>query len=89
MTLRKRVLISLIVSIAAAVLLLAVSRAANSNVLFLPQLPGYFASLSIWGVHSGEWNSVAGAIVVSAANALVYWLVVFGLSFLLRNRGPK
>jgi hypothetical protein len=74
------------VSIAAAVVLLAIQKATNTKALFLLQLPGFVASVSIWGVHSGPENPVAGFIVFSAANALVSWPVVFGLSFLLRNK---
>jgi hypothetical protein len=79
---------SLIVSIVAAVILLAAEEATNSKALFFPQLPGYFAAIAIWGVHGGERNA-AVFIVFSAANALVYWPIVFGLSFLLRNKGSN
>jgi hypothetical protein len=85
----KRLFLSLIVSIATAVLLLELEKATNSKALFYPQLPGYFAFVSIWGVHSGEGNSVEGLMVFCVANALVYWPVVFGLNFLLRNKAPS
>jgi hypothetical protein len=64
-------------------------KATNAKALFLLQLPGFFASVSIWGVHSGPENPVAGFIVFYAANALVYWPVVFGLTFLFRNKGSN
>jgi hypothetical protein len=86
LTVRERALRSLIASIVAAVLLLAMEKATNARAHFLLRLPGFVASVSIWGVHSGPENPVAGFIVFSAANALAYWPVAFGLGFLLRNK---
>jgi hypothetical protein len=71
----------------AAVILLVVERATNSKLLFLLQLPGFFAFASIWGIHSGPENRVAGYMVFAAANALVYWPIAFGLGFLFRRKG--
>jgi hypothetical protein len=88
-TLRRRVLTSLTASILAAVLLLAVERATNSKALFALQFPGFLVAASIWGIHSGPENPVTGYMVSCAANALVYWPIAFGLSFLFRRKGSS
>jgi len=67
LTLRKRALIWLTVSISAAVLLLLLEKATYSKALFLLQMPGFVATVSIWGVHSGRLNPVAVFIVFSGA----------------------
>lgn len=84
MRLRNRVLLSLAGSIAAAVLLNCFERLFKSKMLALFELPGLYAFLSIWGVHSGRWNSVEGIFVWLAVNSLAYWPVIFALSFLVR-----
>jgi len=81
-TLRKRVFAALAISISAAVVLLMVGRASDSKVLFVPQLPGFWLFSVLWGIHSGKGNSLCGLIVFRAANAVVYWPIAFGLSFL-------
>jgi hypothetical protein len=86
---RRRLLISFLASIVAAVVLLIVERATNSKLLFLLQLPGFFAFASIWGIHSGPENHAVGYIVFGGANALVYWPIAFGLGFLFRRKGSS
>jgi len=86
-TIRSRVLLSLIAGIVAAILLLVVERATNSKALFLLQLPGFFACACIWGIHSGPDNPLVGYLVFGAANAVGYWPIAFGLSFLVRRKG--
>lgn len=87
--LRRRILTSLLVSVAVSVLLLAVERATNSKALFTLQVPGFFACVMIWGIHSGPESPAVGYLVFGAANALVYWPLVFGLSFLFRRKGSS
>ena len=89
MALRRRVFTTLIVSVVASVLLLGVEHATGSKTLFDLQLPGFFACVLIWGVHSGPENPAVGYLVFGAANALVYWPLVFVLSFLLRHKRPS
>jgi len=88
-TLRRCILTSLIASVVVSVLLLAVEHATNSKALFILQFPGFFACVMIWGVHGGPENPAVGYLVFGAANALVYWPLVFGLSFLFRNKGSS
>jgi hypothetical protein len=89
LALRRRLLISLLGSIVAAVILLVLERATNSKVLMLLQLPGFFAYVNIWGIHSGPEHHVAGYIVFAAANALIYWPIAFGLGLLFRRKGSS
>ncbi len=86
MKLQKRVLLSLVASLAVAVLLLFVGQLTQSKVLFMMQLPGFYAFASIWGIHSGQWNSVAAYSVWVATNALSYWPIIFCLTFFIRNK---
>jgi len=85
----RRMITSLIGSILLSAALLLLERATSSQLLFELQFPGFFACVCIWGVHSGPDNPALGVIVFGAANALVYWPVCLGLSFLFRRKSPK
>jgi hypothetical protein len=89
MKLRKRLLVSLLVSCAASALLTGLEFATKSKLLFLLQLPVWFAWVSIWGVHSGPDNRFEGVAVWFAANALFYWVISLGLSFLVSRSGGQ
>ena len=86
MTLGKRLLLSLVASIGLSILLFLLERATNSKTLFLLQIPGLYASIGMWGVHSGPDNPAVGVIVFGGADALAYWPITFGLSYLLKRR---
>jgi len=88
-TRRNCILMSLVVSICASVVLLAAGRATNSKVLWFAQVPGFLAFVNIWGLHSGQANSLPGLTVFAATNALAYWPVAFGLSYLVRRPGSR
>jgi len=85
----KRILISVLASILLSVLLLLLERATASEALFDLQFPGFYACVLIWGVHSGPDNPAIGFMVFGAANALAYWPLCLGLSFLFRRKGSK
>jgi len=85
-TLRTRAFLSLAVGIALAVLFLTASRIAHSEAFLYPQLPGLFAALVIFGLHSGKSSSALALITFGAVNALAYWPLLFGLSYLLTAR---
>jgi hypothetical protein len=83
-TKRKRLLLSLLVSIVIAVLLVIAGQMSHSKGLLVAQMPGLGAFAMIWGIHS-SFTPVAWAVWI-AANALVYWPIIFALSFLIRNK---
>ncbi len=89
MKLGSRIIATLAASIVLSSTLLLLERATESKALFLLQLPGFLACVLIWGVHLGpEDPAVSTTIVFGAANATVYWPILFGLSFLF-IRGSK
>ena len=89
MKLSQRVVASLIASIVLSAVMILLERARNSEVLFDLQFPGFYACVLIWGFHSSPGNAALGHLVFGAANALAYWPLCFGLSFLFRNGGAK
>jgi len=89
MKLGKRIVTSLIASILLSAVLLLLERVTASTALFDLQFPGFYACVLIWGVHSSPDNPAIGYLVFGAANALAYWPLCFGLSFLFRSGGTK
>jgi len=85
MRLRNRVLVSLAVSIVFAVLLLILTEHFRSELLMYAQFPGFITFASIFGVHGG-YNEIAEKSVWVGTNALVYWPLVFALSFLIKRK---
>lgn len=86
MSLSRRNLITLIASILLSTALLILERATESKVLLTLQFPGFFACIRIWAIHSWPENPAKWMIVFGAVNALVYWPIIFALSFLLVRR---
>jgi hypothetical protein len=84
--LRHRILSSLAASAAVSLTLSILWRIIESRALQVVQFPGWFACVLIWGVHGGPENPLAWYAVFSAANVLVYWPIIFGLSFLLKGK---
>jgi hypothetical protein len=82
----KRVLASFFASILVSAILLAVEHATESKTLFEMQLPGLFACVRIWGIRSVADYPVVGLLVLTGVNALIYWPVIFGLTFLFVRR---
>jgi len=85
----RRIVTSLVVSVLISAALLLLERATASKVLFELQFPGFFACACIWGIHSGPDNPAVGMIVFGTVNALVYWPMCLGLSFLFRGSKPR
>jgi hypothetical protein len=83
---RKRIAASLFVSILVSAVLLLVEHATGSKALFAMQLPGFFACVRIWGIRSFADYPVIAFLVFTGVNALIYWPVIFGLSFLFVQR---
>lgn len=88
MRLQNRVLLSLAVSIGLAVLLLILGEHSQSEVLMYAQWPGFITFASIFGVH-GDYNGIAEKSVWVGANILVYWPLVFALSFLITKKRAR
>jgi hypothetical protein len=86
---RKRVLVSLAVSVVISVLLFSLQRATDCKILFVLESPGFFAHVFVWGIHSGPKHPLVGLLLFGGVNALAYWPVVFGLSFLVRRNNSK
>ena len=89
MKLSKRIITSFIASAVLSAVLYLLEIATASNALFDLQFPGFYACVLIWGVHSSPDNPVVGLTVFGGANALAYWPLCFGLSFLFRKRSAK
>ena len=89
MKLGKRIITSFIASAVLSAVLYLLEITTSSNVLFDLQFPGFYACVLIWGVHSSPDNPAIGYLVFGAANALAYWPLCFGLSFLFRSGGTK
>jgi len=89
MKLSKRIITSFIASAVLSAVLYLLEITTSSNALFDLQFPGFYACVLIWGVHSSPDNPVIGYIVFGAANALAYWPLCFGLSFLFRVGGAE
>jgi hypothetical protein len=88
MSIRKRFTLSLLISVGLSILFLIVLLLTRSELIFLLQLPGYYASVSLWGVHSGPSNAALGALVFGWVNAIAYWPFVFACTFFFR-RNPS
>ena len=82
----QRLFLSLLASFVVAALLLVALQITDSTVLFLPQVPGFFACAMLWGVHSGF--TAASWIFWVGTNTLAYWPLLFGASHLIRKRLP-
>jgi len=89
MKLGKRIIASFIASAVLSAVLYLLEITTSSNALFDLQFPGFYACVRIWGVHSSPDNPAIGVIVFGGANALAYWPLCLGLSFLFRSGGAK
>ena len=89
MRLGKRILTSLLASTLLSAVLYLLEIATASKALFDLQFPGFYACVLIWGVHSSPDNPAVGLMVFVATNALAYWPLCLGLSFLFRKRSAK
>jgi hypothetical protein len=87
MSLSKRIAASLFVSILVSGVLLLVEHVTGSRALFVMQFPGFFACVRIWGIRSFADYPMIALLVCDGVNALIYWPVIFGLSFLFVKRG--
>lgn len=85
MRLRNRVLLSLAVSIVLAILLLILEGHFPSDLLMYAQFPGFITFALIFGVHGG-YNEIPEMSIWVGANALVYWPLMFTLSFLIKRK---
>jgi hypothetical protein len=87
--------LSLLGSTTASVILLLGLRAADARALaiakplFIFQFPGFVACASIWGLHSGDGDMIRVSLVWCAANAVAYWPVIFGVSYLFLRNGSR
>jgi hypothetical protein len=89
MKISKRAFLALAASVVLACLLFAlqiVNRHVELKLLFLTQLPGWWMWVSLWGVHGSPTNKIGAYCIYIAANALAYWPIVFGLSFLIPSK---
>lgn len=85
MRLPTRILLSLVVSIGLAILLLVLTKHFPSKLFMYAQWPGFIAFASLFGVHGG-YNEITEKSVWVGANALVYWPLLFALSFLIKRK---
>jgi hypothetical protein len=85
MRLRNRVLASLTVSIGIAILLLILAEHSRSKLIILAQFPGFITFASIFGVRGGS-NEIVEKSVWVGANGLVYWPLIFVLTFLIKKK---
>ncbi len=81
----QRFTFSLLVSVGVSALLFVLLVVTRSKFIFLLQLPGFYASASIWGIHSAPTNEAVGALVFGWVNAIAYWPFVFAFSFLFKR----
>ena len=85
MSMQKRVVVSLAVSVGLAILLLVLGNRSQSELLFYAQWPGFVAVASVFGIHGG-WPESAEKSVWAGVNALTYWPLLFALSFLIKTK---
>lgn len=76
---------ALAVTIGLAILLLILEKHSRSEILMYAQFPGFIVFASIFGVHGGS-NEIVEKSVWVGANALVYWPLIFALSFLIKRK---
>lgn len=85
MSMQKRVIVSLAVSVCLAILLLVLGNSSQSELLFYAQWPGFLTIASIFGMHGGG-NPTVEKSVWAGVNALAYWPLLFALSFLIKTK---
>jgi len=79
----RRAMLSIVVGAATALVLGFLMKSlpnTAAKVLFIPQLPGWFGAVYLFGIHSGGFPSWAAMLSI---NAIIY---AFLVSFLWRNK---
>jgi hypothetical protein len=83
----RRALISILAGLLLSSVFFLLSWGAEANVLFWPQVIGFYLVLILKGVHSATKTDFA--LISIPANAVVYSLVIFALSGrVLRKNTP-
>jgi hypothetical protein len=85
MSMQKRLVVSLAVSVCLAILLLVSGNRSQSELFFYAQWPGIITIASIFGTHGGG-NPIVEEGIWAGVNALAYWPLVFAQRFLIKRK---